>query len=85
MDNNATGCYNRIVVSLEIMACCHLGMPANEIRTQTGALQFMKYTVKTVYGISEDNYKGTSFEPLLELVKEVDHHQQYGWHWWLSY
>ena len=38
-------------------------MPKNAIRLHA-ALQFMKYTVKTVYGISEENYVGTIFEPL---------------------
>lgn len=39
-------------------------MPANAIRTHADALAFMKYTVKTVYGISESNYHGTVFAPL---------------------
>ena len=39
-------------------------MPPQAIRTHAEALQFMKYTVKTVYGISEDNYHGTPFKSL---------------------
>ena len=39
-------------------------MPAHAIRTHADALQFMKYTVKTVYGISELNYHVTEFAPL---------------------
>ena len=47
-----------------MIACRQLSMPANAIKTQTGALQFMKYVIKTVFGISKDNYKGTLFESL---------------------
>ena len=50
MDNDATGCYDRIIVSLGMIACRRLGMPANAIKTQTDALQFIKYVVKTVFG-----------------------------------
>ena len=39
-------------------------MPENAIRTHAEALQFMKYTVKTIHGISEETYEGTPFEPL---------------------
>ena len=39
-------------------------MPKNAIRLHAEALQFMKYTVKTVYGISDSNYMGTIVEPL---------------------
>ena len=40
------------------------GMPLNAIRTHADALFFMRYTVKTIYGISEQNYQGTVFESL---------------------
>ena len=39
-------------------------MPKNAIRLHAEALQFMRYTVKTIYGVSEANYSGTIFEPL---------------------
>jgi hypothetical protein len=39
-------------------------MPKNAIRTHADTLKFMKYAVKTMYGISETNYHGTPFEPL---------------------
>ena len=39
-------------------------MSENAIQTHTDSLQFMKYVVKTIHGISENNYKGTPFEPL---------------------
>ena len=33
-------------------------------RGHTDALKFMRYSVKTVYGVSVDTYQGTMFEPL---------------------
>ena len=39
-------------------------MPSNAIRLHSEALHFMKYTIKTIYGISEENFIGMPFEPL---------------------
>ena len=63
-DNDASACYDRIIVALGMLAARRCGMPKNAIRLHAEALQFMRYTVKTVYGISELNYVGTIFEPL---------------------
>jgi hypothetical protein len=63
-DNDASACYDRIIVALAMLAARRCGMPNNAIRVHAEALQFMKYTVKTVYGISDDTYQGTVFEPL---------------------
>jgi hypothetical protein len=38
MDNDATGCYDRIIVSLGMIACRRLGMPSSAIKTQAEAL-----------------------------------------------
>jgi hypothetical protein len=38
MDNDATGRYDRIIVSLGMVACRRLGMPSSAIRTQAEAL-----------------------------------------------
>jgi hypothetical protein len=51
MDNDATGCYDRIIVSLGMLACRRLGMPKSVIRCQTDALLFMRYAIKHVYGV----------------------------------
>jgi hypothetical protein len=64
MDNDATGCYDRIIVSLGMMACRRLGMPPSAIKCQTDALLSMKYAVKHVYGISDTEYSSTITEPL---------------------
>ena len=55
-DNDDSACYDRIIVAL--------AMPLEAIRTHAQALRFMKYTVKTVYGVSEDSYQGIPFAPL---------------------
>ena len=64
IDNDATACYDRIIVALGMLAARKCGMPANAIRTHAEALEFMRYKVKTIYGISFDNYHGTPFAPL---------------------
>jgi hypothetical protein len=64
MDNDATGCYDRIIVSLGMIACRRLGMPKSAIRCQTDALLFMRYAIKHVYGISPTEYHSTILEPL---------------------
>lgn len=63
-DNDASACYDRIIVALGMLAARRCGMPSNAIRLHAEALQFMKYTVKTVHGISDSNYQGTPFAPL---------------------
>ena len=63
-DNDASACYDRIIVSLGMLAARRCGMPDHAVRTHADSLKLMKYTVKTVHGISEDNYQGTPFSPL---------------------
>jgi hypothetical protein len=46
MDNDATGCYDRIMVSLGMIACRRLGMPLSAIRTQAESLRLMRYAIK---------------------------------------
>jgi hypothetical protein len=63
-DIDASACYNRIIVTLGMLAARRCSMSENAVRTHTACLQFMKYMVKTMRGISEDNYSGTPFSPL---------------------
>lgn len=63
-DNDANPCYDRIIVALGMLAARRCGMPKNAIKTHADALRLMKYTLKTIFGISEDNYYGTPFGPL---------------------
>ena len=64
MDNDATGCYDRIVTSLGMLACRRLGMPTHAIACQAEALRKMRYAVKQVAGISLLEYIGTLLDPL---------------------
>ncbi|KAI2499411.1 hypothetical protein MHU86_15056 [Fragilaria crotonensis] len=63
-DNDASACYDRIIVTLGMLAARRCGMPENAVRSHADSLRLMKYTVKTAHGISEDNYRGTAFSPL---------------------
>ena len=63
-DNDASACYDRIIIALAMLAARKCGMPIHAIRTHADALFFMRYAVKTIYGISEETYQGTVFEPL---------------------
>ena len=45
-DNDASVCYDRIIVALGMLAARRCGMPANAIRLHADDLQFMRYTVK---------------------------------------
>jgi hypothetical protein len=55
-DNNASGCYDCIVIALStIMALC-LGMPMTVGCMQVMELASMKYFVKTMHGIAEASY-----------------------------
>jgi hypothetical protein len=63
-DNDSSSCYDCIIVGLGMLAARKCGMPPHAVRTHADALQFMKYMVETVHGISEDNYHGTALSPL---------------------
>lgn len=63
-DNDASACYDRILVHLGMMAARRCGMPENALHIHAGTLQNMRYRVKTTYGLSEHSYQGTSESPL---------------------
>ena len=64
-DNDASACFDRrIIVALGMLAARRCGMPINAIRAHAKSLELMQYMVKTVYGVSELSYRGTTFEPL---------------------
>ncbi|KAI2493764.1 hypothetical protein MHU86_20769 [Fragilaria crotonensis] len=63
-DNDASSCYDRIIVGLGILAARKCGMPHHAIRMHADSLEFMKYTMKTVHRTSNDNYHGTVFSTL---------------------
>lgn len=63
-DNDASACYDRIIVALGMLAARRCGMPTNAISTHAKCLQHMKYSVKTHHGISLETYQGTPQSPL---------------------
>jgi hypothetical protein len=64
MDNDATGCYDRIVTSVGMMASRRLGMTAHATRCQAATLRQMKYSVKHAFGTSTLHYTGSDDAPL---------------------
>lgn len=63
-DNDASACHDRIIVALAMLAARRCGMPEESVQTHADVLRLMKYAVKTVHGVSDQNYRGTVFEPL---------------------
>ena len=63
-DNDASACYDRILVHLGMMAARRCGMPDNAIRVHANTLEGMKYKVKTAFGTSEAYYMSRPKEPL---------------------
>jgi hypothetical protein len=58
-DNDASGCYDCIVIALLTITALCLGMPRVACHMQVMALALMKYFVKTMHGISEESYQST--------------------------
>jgi len=63
-DNDASACYDRILVHLGMLAARRVGMPDNAVRIHADTLKNMHYKVKTVFGISNDSYTGEPRQPL---------------------
>ena len=51
-------------MALGMLAARRCGMPIKAVRTHAQSLELMRYTVKTVYGVSDTSYTGTPFAPL---------------------
>jgi hypothetical protein len=78
-DNDASGCYDRIIVALGMIAALHLRMPRGAIRMHARALANMKYFVKTAHGILEAFYRAVL------TLKVVAHPHLYGSRWWSAF
>jgi len=46
-DNDASACFDRIIVALGMLAARRCGMPKNAVRSHAKSLELMRYTVKT--------------------------------------
>jgi hypothetical protein len=64
VDNDATGCYDRIIPALGMICCRRLGMPRNAINCQATVLRLLRYAVKHAAGISAAEYFSTIEDPL---------------------
>jgi hypothetical protein len=58
-DNNASGCFDWIVMSITTIAALQLAFPWSVAWMHAKALSGMKYFIKTAHGISEGFYKAT--------------------------
>jgi hypothetical protein len=56
-DNDTTGCFDRIIISLAMIAALRLGMPRSAAHMHSSVLLHMKYFVKTAHGISSEFYR----------------------------
>jgi hypothetical protein len=56
MDNDAKSCYDRILISLAMLASRRLGMPASVARTHANTLRNMLHRIRTSNGVSDEAY-----------------------------
>ena len=54
--NNATSCYDRIIITLANLMACRFGMPTAIAKLHGATLEQMQYFVFTALGISEESY-----------------------------
>jgi hypothetical protein len=64
LENDAQGCYDRIVNNLLLLELQCLGMPKMTITALHNTWANAHHHVKTKYGISQENYKNTEECPL---------------------
>jgi hypothetical protein len=58
-DNDASRCYDHIVIALSTIMALHLGIPRAACCMHVMALALMKYFVKTIHSISVVSYQST--------------------------
>ena len=63
-DNDASACFDRIIVPLAMAAARRCGMSNESVRIHAETLDRMEYSVKTMFGLSSEKYSGTPAEPL---------------------
>lgn len=63
-ENDASACYDRILVHLGMLAARRCGMPTNAIQIHADTLERMQYKVKIAFGISNQHYSGEQGKPL---------------------
>jgi hypothetical protein len=80
IENDATGCYDRIVNPLVLLFLRKLGIPDNIVKSVSATWEGTAHHIKTIFGVSETNYKnsidyflfgpgqGSTIGPLLWLI-----------------
>jgi hypothetical protein len=63
-DNDASACFDRIIVPLAMLAARRCGMSEASVKIHAETLRQMSYAVKTQYGVSQSSYCSTDSEPL---------------------
>jgi hypothetical protein len=56
MDNDAKSCYDRILISLTMLASRRLGMPASVARAHAATLPNMLHKIQTSHGVLDESY-----------------------------
>jgi hypothetical protein len=56
MDNDAKSCYDRILISLAMLASRRLGMPTSVAQTHPETLRNMIHKICTSHGVSDESY-----------------------------
>jgi hypothetical protein len=72
-DNDATGCFDCIIVSLVMIAALQLGMPWPAACMHWLVLLHMEYFIKMAHGISDAYYSVIQDYLCMVLAKEVGH------------
>jgi len=80
IENDATGCYDRIVNPLVLLFLRKIGIPTNTVRSLAQTWAHTSHKIKTLYGISDQEYKnavdfflygpgqGSTIGPILWLI-----------------
>lgn len=64
VDNDAAGCYDRIIRTLAMVACLSMGLPASAAEMHNRTHTEMRHKVSTLHGISSNSYIATPEESL---------------------
>jgi hypothetical protein len=64
IENDAVGCYNRIVNNLVLLIMAKLGIPKSVLNCIGNLWDQVVHFIKTTYGISTESYGNTSTNPL---------------------
>ena len=79
-DNDASACFDRIIVALGMLAARRCGMPDHAVQIHADCLELMRYTVKTAHASQRKTITEHLFRNYLERDREVGHFQRCGSH-----